>query len=130
MRISDWSSDVCSSDLHRAGNDDPKRQSARHQRGTIDLPPIPEAAVSNPPANLQRLLDIMARLRDRENGCPWDIEQTFATIAPYTIEEAYEVADEIDRADLHETDANSGAVGQRGEVRVGLGGTRSQKKKR
>src|SRR3546814_3611065 len=59
---------------HRAGNDDPKRRSARHQRGTIDLPPIPEAAVSNPPANLQRLLDIMARLRDRENGCPWDIE--------------------------------------------------------
>src|SRR3546814_8382858 len=85
---------------HRAGNDDPKRRSARHQRGTIDLPPIPEAAVSNPPANLQRLLDIMARLRDRENGCPWDIEQTFATIAPYTIEEAYEVADAIDRDDL------------------------------
>src|SRR3546814_21113123 len=72
---------------HRAGNDDPKRRSARHQRGTIDLPPIPEAAVSNPPANLQRLLDIMARLRDRENGCPWDIEQTFATIAPYRSEE-------------------------------------------
>src|SRR3546814_6517723 len=42
----------------------------------------------------------MARLRDRENGCPWDIEQTFATIAPYTIEEAYEVADAIDRDDL------------------------------
>jgi ATP diphosphatase len=56
--------------------------------------------VSNPPASLQRLLDIMARLRDRENGCPWDIEQTFATIAPYTIEEAYEVADAIDRNDL------------------------------
>jgi ATP diphosphatase len=49
---------------------------------------------------LQRLLDIMARLRDREHGCPWDIEQTFATIAPYTIEEAYEVADAIDRNDL------------------------------
>ncbi|MGN7724319.1 nucleoside triphosphate pyrophosphohydrolase [Luteimonas sp. 22616] len=42
----------------------------------------------------------MARLRDREHGCPWDIEQTFATIAPYTIEEAYEVADAIDRNDL------------------------------
>src|SRR3546814_9404341 len=42
----------------------------------------------------------MARLRDRENGCPWDIEQTFATIAPYTIEEAYEVADAIDRDDV------------------------------
>jgi MazG family protein len=47
-----------------------------------------------------RLLDIMARLRDRERGCPWDLEQTFATIAPYTIEEAYEVADAIERNDL------------------------------
>ncbi|MBN6149604.1 nucleoside triphosphate pyrophosphohydrolase [Xanthomonas sp. AmX2] len=42
----------------------------------------------------------MARLRDRERGCPWDIEQDFASIAPYTIEEAYEVADAIDRNDL------------------------------
>lgn len=50
--------------------------------------------------DIQRLLDIMARLRDPENGCPWDVEQTFATIAPYTIEEAYEVADAIDRNDL------------------------------
>jgi len=46
------------------------------------------------------LLAIMARLRDRESGCPWDVQQTFATIAPYTIEEAYEVADAIDRNDL------------------------------
>ncbi|MCA1714390.1 MAG: MazG family protein, partial [Gammaproteobacteria bacterium] len=46
------------------------------------------------------LLAIMARLRDREHGCPWDVEQTFATIAPYTIEEAYEVADAIDRNDV------------------------------
>src|SRR5688572_4918906 len=52
----------------------------------------------NDPAPLAKLLDIMARLRDREHGCPWDVEQTFATIAPYTIEEAYEVADAIDRA--------------------------------
>ena len=50
--------------------------------------------------DIQRLLDIMARLRDREHGCPWDVQQTFATIAPYTIEEAYEVADAIDRNDL------------------------------
>jgi len=57
-------------------------------------------AVTDPHTNLLRLLDIMARLRDRERGCPWDIEQTFATIAPYTIEEAYEVADAIDRNDL------------------------------
>ena len=49
---------------------------------------------------LAELLDIMARLRDRERGCPWDVEQTFATIAPYTIEEAYEVADAIERNDL------------------------------
>ncbi len=46
------------------------------------------------------LLRVMARLRDPERGCPWDREQTFATIAPYTIEEAYEVADAIARADL------------------------------
>jgi len=46
---------------------------------------------------LPRLLEIMARLRDPETGCPWDIEQDFATIAPYTIEEAYEVADAIER---------------------------------
>ena len=42
-----------------------------------------------------RLLEVMARLRDPNGGCPWDVEQTFATIAPYTIEEAYEVADAI-----------------------------------
>ena len=46
------------------------------------------------------LLAIMARLRDRETGCPWDVEQDFASIAAYTIEEAYEVADAIDRKDL------------------------------
>ena len=46
------------------------------------------------------LLRIMATLRDPQHGCPWDVEQTFATIAPYTIEEAYEVADAIDRNDM------------------------------
>ena len=46
---------------------------------------------------LDRLLEIMRRLRDPQGGCPWDIEQNFATIAPYTIEEAYEVADAIER---------------------------------
>lgn len=45
------------------------------------------------------LLELMARLRDPARGCPWDLEQTFATIAPYTLEEAYEVADAIDRGD-------------------------------
>ena len=48
---------------------------------------------------IDRLLAVMRRLRDPERGCPWDIEQTFATIAPYTIEEAYEVADAIGRED-------------------------------
>jgi MazG family protein len=49
---------------------------------------------------MQKLLDIMAALRDPVRGCPWDREQSFATIAPYTIEEAYEVADAIDRQDM------------------------------
>lgn len=49
-------------------------------------------------SGIDRLLAIMAALRDPVTGCPWDIEQTFATIAPYTLEEAFEVADAIDRA--------------------------------
>jgi nucleoside triphosphate diphosphatase len=49
---------------------------------------------------MDAVLEVMAKLRARDGGCPWDIEQTFATIAPYTIEEAYEVADAIARADL------------------------------
>jgi MazG family protein len=49
---------------------------------------------------IDRLLLIMARLRDPERGCPWDREQDFRTIAPYTIEEAYEVADAIERSDM------------------------------
>lgn len=48
------------------------------------------------------LIAIMARLRDPVTGCPWDVKQSFATIAPYTIEEAYEVADAIDRRDMHD----------------------------
>src|SRR3546814_153285 len=77
MRISDWSSDVCSSDL-----------------GALrvpDMPPIPDLAA---------LSEVMRRLRDPVDGCPWDAKQDFASIAPYTIEEAYEVADAIDRNDL------------------------------
>ncbi|HUO66357.1 MAG TPA: nucleoside triphosphate pyrophosphohydrolase [Gammaproteobacteria bacterium] len=50
--------------------------------------------------DIQKLLEIMARLRAPDGGCPWDLEQTFATIAPYTIEEAYEVADAIERGAL------------------------------
>src|ERR1700747_1882545 len=49
---------------------------------------------------IDRLIEIMARLRDPEHGCPWDRDQDFASIAPYTIEEAYEVADAIARGDM------------------------------
>ncbi|MGI9500451.1 MAG: nucleoside triphosphate pyrophosphohydrolase [Geminicoccaceae bacterium] len=49
---------------------------------------------------IERLLAVMAKLRDPDGGCPWDIEQTFETIAPYTIEEAYEVADAVARGDM------------------------------
>jgi len=49
---------------------------------------------------IDRLLAVMARLRDPQTGCPWDVEQSFATIAPYTVEEAYEVADAIERGDF------------------------------
>jgi tetrapyrrole methylase family protein/MazG family protein/ATP diphosphatase len=52
------------------------------------------------PHPIFRLIEIMAQLRAPEGGCPWDLEQTFATIAPYTVEEAYEVADAIQRGDL------------------------------
>ena len=51
-------------------------------------------------ANIDELLEVMARLRDPHGGCPWDLEQTFATIAPYTIEEAYEVAEAVARQDM------------------------------
>jgi nucleoside triphosphate diphosphatase len=63
---------------------------------TAGMPvPPPDAG-----APINRLLAVMAALRDPAHGCAWDLEQTFATIAPYTIEEAYEVADAIDRGDL------------------------------
>ena len=51
-------------------------------------------------SSIEGLLDVMRRLRDPTNGCPWDVKQNFATIAPYTIEEAYEVADAISRDDM------------------------------
>ena len=50
--------------------------------------------------NIQKLLDIMAKLRDPDGGCPWDVEQTFASIVPHTIEEAYEVAETIETGDM------------------------------
>ncbi|GIX14954.1 MAG: nucleoside triphosphate pyrophosphohydrolase [Paracoccaceae bacterium] len=60
--------------------------------------PQSDALVHDPAGGLERLAEIMRRLRDPETGCPWDIEQDFASIAPYTIEEAHEVADAIERA--------------------------------
>ena len=59
-------------------------------------------------AGIDRLLHIMRRLRDPDTGCPWDIEQTFDTIAPYTIEEAYEVGDAIERRDWPELEGELG----------------------
>ena len=53
-----------------------------------------------PSRDITRLIEIMAALRDPVSGCPWDKEQSFATIAPYTIEEAYEVGDAIERGDM------------------------------
>lgn len=60
------------------------------------------------PAGIEQLLEIMKRLRDPKGGCPWDIEQDFATIAPYTIEEAYEVDDAIARGDMDELKSELG----------------------
>ena len=58
----------------------------------------PDKPVSS--SSFDQLLNVMARLRDPARGCPWDVEQTFRTIAPYTIEEAYEVAEAIERDDM------------------------------
>ena len=54
--------------------------------------PYDEKLINNPSGGMPRLVEIMRALRDPKTGCPWDIEQDFASIAPYTIEEAYEVA--------------------------------------
>ena len=64
--------------------------------------------IHNPDGGLPRLLEIMRRLRDPKTGCPWDIEQDFASIAPYTIEEAYEVADAIERGDMADLEGELG----------------------
>ena len=63
---------------------------------------------TTPPATLAELVAVMAALRTPVTGCPWDLEQTFATIAPYTIEEAYEVADAIARGDLADLEEELG----------------------
>jgi len=60
----------------------------------------PDSRMPKATRPIDRLIEVMARLRDPNTGCPWDREQDFASIAPYTIEEAYEVADAIERADM------------------------------
>ncbi|WP_224824589.1 nucleoside triphosphate pyrophosphohydrolase [Cognatishimia sp. MH4019] len=69
---------------------------------------MPNDLIHNPDGGMPRLLEIMRRLRDPQTGCPWDIEQDFASIAPYTIEEAYEVADAIERGDWAELEGELG----------------------
>ena len=64
--------------------------------------------IHDPNGGMPRLLEIMRRLRDPETGCPWDIEQDFDSIAPYTIEEAYEVADAITRRDWSDLEGELG----------------------
>ena len=61
-----------------------------------------DALIADETAGIERLIELMRRLREPTHGCPWDREQTFRTIAPYTIEEAYEVADAIERDAMHE----------------------------
>jgi len=67
-----------------------------------------DSLIHDPQGGLPRLLQIMRRLRDPQTGCPWDIEQDFASIAPYTIEEAYEVADAIERGAWAELEGELG----------------------
>ncbi|MGH6917358.1 MAG: nucleoside triphosphate pyrophosphohydrolase, partial [Geminicoccaceae bacterium] len=59
-------------------------------------------------SGIERLLGVMARLRDPDGGCPWDLEQDFSSIAPYTIEEAYEVADAIERQHFDDLEGELG----------------------
>ena len=67
-----------------------------------------DSLIHDPDGGMPRLLEIMRRLRDPQTGCPWDIEQDFDSIAPYTIEEAYEVADAIARADWPDLEGELG----------------------
>ena len=67
-----------------------------------------DTLVHDPDGGISRLLEIMARLRDPATGCPWDLEQDFTSIAPYTIEEAYEVADAIERQAWSELEGELG----------------------
>lgn len=73
-----------------------------NRKAKIHMSPSAPALITEETHPLFRLLEIMRRLRDPVGGCPWDLEQTFATIAPYTVEEAYEVADAIERGNLND----------------------------
>ena len=68
--------------------------------GTVGFSSRNETQAVKPSRDIGRLIEIMAALRTPGSGCPWDLEQTFRTIAPYTLEEAYEVADAIARGNL------------------------------
>lgn len=70
--------------------------------------PFNQDLIHDRDAGIERLLEIMRALRDPDHGCPWDIEQDFASIAPYTIEEAYEVADAIARSDWPDLEGELG----------------------
>ncbi|MFL2786442.1 MAG: nucleoside triphosphate pyrophosphohydrolase [Paracoccaceae bacterium] len=70
--------------------------------------PYDKKLVEDPKGGMPRLIEVMRALRDPDTGCPWDIEQDFASIAPYTIEEAYEVADAIERQDWQDLQAELG----------------------
>ena len=76
---------------------------AEHMTQTPNRDPIFEV-----PEGIEQLLEIMKRLRDPETGCPWDIEQDFASIAPFSIEEAYEVEDAIKRGDMTDLQSELG----------------------
>ena len=69
---------------------------------------MPQDPIFDTTPGMPRLLQVMRRLRDPQTGCPWDIEQTFDSIAPYTIEEAYEVADAIERQNWDELKSELG----------------------
>ncbi len=73
---------------------------AQHNEKADENQPNRQQALTRNASATQAVLDVMATLRDPKGGCPWDLEQNFGTIAPYTIEEAYEVADAIERADM------------------------------
>src|SRR5688572_13068132 len=75
----------------------PRPRPLRLLSGADSLPL--QRAIMEASRDINRLIEIMARLRTPGGGCPWDLEQTFETIAPYTIEEAYEVTDAIERGD-------------------------------